>query len=308
MISLQQMKYLVALEEHRHFQQASEACFVTQPTLSMQIKKAEDELGFAVFDRSAHDLRLTPFGEDLLPVLRSILHETEKIEMLRQKRSGQYVERLKIGIIPTVSAYLVNDLFRNWRKEFRDLQVTVEEFRTENLLEALRRKEIDCGILAGPVVSENLRVVPLFTEEIRAYTGAGGEKVSSKELAVLKPWLLNEGNCLRNQMIRFCGLEEGDESNWDYSGGNLDILMEMVDQNGGYTLVPEHYLRISRHRPEYFKTIYSAVNGQIPARQIVCAFHTRTYKLPGIEKIIRSLQLHYSEKRKASEFTILPWK
>ncbi len=307
MISLQQMKYIIALDDHKHFQMASEACFVTQPTLSMQLKKAEEDLGYPIFDRSSNALELTQFGEELLPVLRNVLIETSKIEMLRQRQKGEYREQLRIGVIPTISAYMVNDLFTEWKEKMEGMRIRIIEYKTEQLLEALRKKEVDCGILAGPVTSDNLRVVPLFTEEILAYCDCDDAHILSEELNNMKPWLLNEGNCLRNQMVRFCGLDSEESDLWDYSGGNLEILMNMVDQNGGYTLVPEFYKQLSSKGSKRFKSILSSHSGEIPAREIVCVFNNRSYKLPGIEKIIRSLQFHYGKKSN-KEYTILPWK
>jgi LysR family hydrogen peroxide-inducible transcriptional activator len=117
MISLQQMQYIVILSEELQFQKASDRCFVTQPTLSMQLKKAEEQLGYAIFDRSTSPLSLTDFGKQLLPILREILSENDKIKLLKDRQNNIFVEEIKIGVIPTVAHYLVPTMFEKWKKK-----------------------------------------------------------------------------------------------------------------------------------------------------------------------------------------------
>ncbi len=121
MISFQQIQYILAIEETRHFQKASDLCFVTQPTLSMQVKKAEETLGYSVFDRSSSPLSLTPFGEDLIPVLRELQIDFDNIQKLVLKSSGAYTERLRLAIIPTISPFMVPDMFDDWKSLLQNL-------------------------------------------------------------------------------------------------------------------------------------------------------------------------------------------
>ena len=140
MITIQQMNYILALNDLRHFQRASEQCFVTQPTLSMQIKKAEDDLGFQIFDRSTNPLSLTNFGIEFIPIIRDITNDVSKIEHLTKSMKGLYTEKIRIGIIPTISAYLVSDMFKNWKEELINSQVVIKELKTEDLLIAIEKK------------------------------------------------------------------------------------------------------------------------------------------------------------------------
>lgn len=303
MISIQQMQYILVLSEEQQFQRASEKCFVTQPTLSMQLKKAENTLGNVIFDRSTTPLELTPFGELLLPIVRDTLMEHARISELIEKQKGTYLERLRIGIIPTVADYMVPDLFNKWKSVLPGVQLSIEEMKTEDVLIALAQKKIDVGILAGPVNDPKLRTSVLFDEEILAFVPElKAKEVTTEDLENHHPWLLTSGNCLRTQMIHFCSLNsERDE--WNYEGGNMGLLKQMVEMNGGYTLIPE---RAISEKTKSYKRIRSSI-GEIPARQIITLSPNRSTKWGSIEKLVRSVQLHYGDKKNAEDLKLLSW-
>jgi LysR family hydrogen peroxide-inducible transcriptional activator len=303
MISIQQMQYILVLSEEQQFQRASEKCFVTQPTLSMQLKKAENTLGSAIFDRSTTPLELTPFGDLLLPVVRDVLSEYVRISELTQKQKGVYRERLRIGIIPTVADYMVPDLFNKWKTVLPNVQLSIEEMKTEDVLIALDQKKIDIGILAGPVNDPKLRTSILFQEEILAFVPESKAKeVTTEDLSNHHPWLLTSGNCLRTQMIHFCSLNK-ESDDWNYEGGNMGLLKQMVEMNGGYTLIPE---RSVSDKTNDYKRIRSSI-GEIPARQIIALSPNRSTKWGSIEQIIRSAQLNYKDNKDGQELKLLSW-
>jgi LysR family hydrogen peroxide-inducible transcriptional activator len=309
MISFQQIQYILAIEETRHFQKASDLCFVTQPTLSMQLKKAEETLGFKIIDRSSNPLSFTPFGNSLLPIIREIMNDYEQINTLLQHSSGTYTERLRLGIIPTISPFIVPDMFEKWQELLPNVQLIMEEMKSEDVLLALDRKEIDLGIMAGPFHSESLRTIPLFKEEIKAYVpNINKDSVSTDELAELHPWLLSKGNCLRTQMIHFCELNNEKSDQWNYEGGNLELLLRIVNQKGGYTLIPYEYQRVLQLSSTTCKKISSPSSKEVPAREIIAISSHRTSKWDSIEKIIRSVQHFYGKNRDESDFKVLDWK
>lgn len=309
MISIQQMQYILAVNDHRHFQRASEVCFVTQPTLSMQIKKAEDDLGFTIFDRSTNPLSLTNFGNELIIILREIINELEKIPKLTKTMSGSYIEKVRIGVIPTISAYLISDMFDKWMEALPHIQLSIQELKSEELLVALETKEIDLAILAGPIHQNNLRTIPLFREEIKVYLPSiKSESIFSKQLEDLHPWLLSKGNCLRTQMINFCGLNNDGNNEWNYEGGNLEMLLRMVDSKGGYSLIPEEYQRVLNLGNTKCKRLFSSETNEVPAREIIAVSPNKTIKWDSIEKIIRSVQLNYGKNGENKNMQILNWK
>jgi LysR family hydrogen peroxide-inducible transcriptional activator len=308
MISIQQMHYLVVLSEERQFQKASERCFVTQPTLSMQVKKAEEILGYPIFDRSINPLELTPFGEELVAICREVLSQIDQMEVLKKQMQGQYVERIRIGIIPTISSYLVPTMFPIWQSKFTDLQLQIIELKSHELLEAIESKKIDLAILAGPIHELKLRTVPLFLEEIKAYVPSfEGDRLTTDQLDSLHPWLLNRGNCLRTQMMQFCQINEDDHSDqWNYEGGSIEILLKMVDQNGGYTLVPSYYVLQPENQGNLF-SIHSSRNGQSPAREVIALFSNRTYKKSILEQLVREIQHAFPYLTSKENFELINW-
>jgi LysR family hydrogen peroxide-inducible transcriptional activator len=307
MISIQQMQYIVVLSEEQQFQRASERCFVTQPTLSMQIKKAEEQLGYLVFDRDSNPLSLTPAGNSLLPILREILSETEKIKYLSDQLKGKVKEEIRLGIIPTVASYLIPQLFGEWQSSFDQLKLTIHELKTVDVLEAMERKELDMGIIAGPHMDARLRTIPLYQEEIYIY--APNVKETSIEMSNLQemhPWLLNQGNCLRTQMVHFCQLKKTiDENEWNYEGGNLPLIIEMVDRHGGYTLIPSNF-PLTETQKHGIKSIRDLAT--LPAREIIALSSNRTSKMQGIEALARSIQFAYGQTEKLKQLQVLDWK
>jgi LysR family hydrogen peroxide-inducible transcriptional activator len=307
MISIQQMQYIVVLSEEQQFQRASERCFVTQPTLSMQIKKAEEQLGYLVFDRDSNPLRLTPAGNSLLPILREILSETEKIKYLSDHLKGKVKEEIRLGIIPTVASYLIPQLFGEWQSSFDELKLSIHELKTVDVLEAMERKELDLGIIAGPHLDARLRTIPLYQEEIYIYAPNVMEStIEMSNLQEMHPWLLNQGNCLRTQMIHFCQLKKTvDENEWNYEGGNLPLIMEMVDRHGGYTLIPSNF-PLTEIQKRGIKSIRDLAS--LPAREIIALSSNRTSKMHGIEALARSIQFAYGQGTKLKQLQVLDWK
>lgn len=305
-VTPQQIKYILELTIERNFQRASDKCFVTQPTLSMQVKKAEDLLGFLIFDRSRSPIELTPVGEQLIPILKDIQLEYTRIATLKQQLKGNLSEQLKIGIIPTISAYLLSSIFEQVKTEMNHVQIKIEELKTEELIEALEDNRIDIGIMAGPYLGQRMRTIPLFKEEIKLYfPTASKAQLTPSDLENIQPWLLSKGNCLRTQMVHFCSLNDRHDfdSKWNYEGGNIDLLMNMVDLNGGYTLIPENY-RVDQQK---LKRLYDERTKEYPAREVIAVMPSKSLKKESCERLSRIIQLtfqHSSEKA----LQILSWK
>lgn len=298
------MQYVLSLAEEGSFSRASAACFVTQPTLSMQIKKAEEVLGQALFDRTKQPIRLTAFGEEFLKVIRDVLSEYKRIEDLKLRYEGTFREVIRMGIIPTVSAYMIPDLYAKWMDNAAEFQLTVEELKTDELIQAMHEGKIDVGILSGPFSDPHFRSIRLFQEEILAYYPEAKQKeITTEQLTEAHPWLLTPGNCLRSQIMHFCNLKSTTDD-WDYQGGNMDLLMNMVDQHGGYTLIPEFF---GKRKKENFKRIKSSL-GEVPAREIIALTKNRSAKWKGIERLLRDVQLNYAIQADDQElFRLLQW-
>jgi len=236
-------------------------------------------------------------------VIREVLNEYEQIKVLVHKKSGMFKENIRVGVIPTIAGYLVPDVFDEWQRLLPEVSLSIRELKTEEVLQAMDRREVDLGILAGPVANPKLCSTVLFDEEIYAYTGEEkAAEISSKDLEKMHPWLLTQGNCLRTQMVHFCNLTS-DEESWSYEGGNLHLLHKMVRMHGGYTLVPD----FAREKGlDGYARIHSGV-GEHPARQVIALTLNRSPKWPTMEKLIRDVQLRYA-RRQSHELQILSWK
>ena len=249
---------------------------------------------------------VTPSGQQLIPILREILAETDKIKLLSDQLKGHVKEEVRIGVIPTIAAYLLPDLFSTWIAEFGNIKLKIRELKTTDVLDALERKELDMAIIAGPHHDPRLRSVPLYLEEIQVYCPeVKSEEILFEQIQQKHPWLLNKGNCLRTQMLHFCQLNhDNDAQDWDYEGGNLPLLIDMVNKNGGYTLIPAHF----RLKPEQQQGIKSIAELQAaPAREVIALIPNRSMKMPHLEAMIRQIQHFYGHKKTNKNLLVLDW-
>lgn len=247
MPTLTQLEYIVAVDTYRHFGIAAQKCFVTQPTLSMQIKKAEDELNTVLFDRSKQPVIPTDIGVEMIKQARVILREKERLHQVLGDFHNNVSGQLRIGIIPTLAPYLLplfaGDFVRNYPK----ISLQVKELTTQQITDALQNDLLDVGILVTPLYEEQINEQPLFYEEIKLYVHPKHSfyqkaKVSLEELMGEDLWLLSQGHCFRNQMINLCALNRNEKTAllpFEYEGGSLEALKRLVDKEGGFTLVPE---------------------------------------------------------------------
>ena len=202
---------------------------------------------------------------------------------------------------------MIPQLFGEWQSSFDDLKLTIHELKTIDVLEALERKELDLGIIAGPHMDSRLRTIPLFQEEIFIYAPNVKEaSINMADLQEMHPWLLNQGNCLRTQMVHFCQLKKKvDENEWNYEGGNLPLIIEMVDRHGGYTLIPSNF-PLTETQKQGVKTIRDLAT--LPAREIIALSSNRTGKMNGLEALARSIQFAYGKSKKNKQLQVLDWK
>lgn len=244
-MNLQQLEYVLAVSRHQHFARAAEACFVTQPTLSMMIRKLEDELGIVLFDRSRQPVELTPEGRAVTDYIQQILADVNRLRdyatELRQEVSGE----VRLGVIPTLAPYLLPLLLPYLLQKYPALKISVREMVTARLLDALRSGTVDLGLLATPVEDTRLMSIPLVQEPFVAYVSPAEAAFHKRFLLPedIDPehlWLLEEGHCLRGQVLNFCELraKDSDSTRLRYEAGSLETLMNLVDAQQGVTILP----------------------------------------------------------------------
>jgi len=242
-MTIQQFEYVLAVIKHGSFSRAADACFVTQPTLSAQISKLEQELGLVLIDRLARPVAPVPGAIEILRRAREAVQLFKSIPSLAAEESGTFEGEFKIGIIPTLGQYLVPLFLEGFMKDFCSLRLTVSELQSDSILDQVRDFRLDCGILALPTKSEGLDEVPLFLEEFLAYLPPGRESSERINVDSLKGeglLLLNEGHCLRDQILEICASSRGEgASRLAFGTGSLESLKKLVDQGVGHTILPE---------------------------------------------------------------------
>jgi LysR family hydrogen peroxide-inducible transcriptional activator len=243
-MTLTQLEYIVAVDTHRQFVEAAESCFVTQPTLSMQIQKLEEALGVKIFDRTRHPVVPTPIGEKIIAQARVVLRESGQVKQLIREQQNIMSGEIRVGIIPTLSPYLLPALFRNMQEKYPDVQLNVRETITEELMQEIKNNRIDCGIVVTPLKDPLIREEVLFYEELFAYVSPRNELHDKKyvlpaEIDPRKLWLLEEGHCFRSQVLNLCELRRQSDLQVRYETGNIETLRRMVDKSDGITLLPE---------------------------------------------------------------------
>ncbi len=241
-INLTTLKYIVALDVHRNFVKAAEACSVTQPTLSTAIKNMESELDITIFDRSSHPVVPTILGEKMIAMARKTISSADMIEEFVSGARGEVTGDLALGIIPTVAPYILPDFFRKMETDHPGIRLNVEEIRTEPAIRKLLNAELDAVIMATPLGNDKLLEIPVYREPFVAYVSPADElsaydEIPADKLATERIWLLEEGHCLRNQVLNLCSM--CDKAKRRYQAGSVATLTKIVDKNGGYTVIPQ---------------------------------------------------------------------
>lgn len=241
-----QLEYIVAVENNKSFVAAAEHCFVTQPTLSMQIQKLEDELGIRIFDRSRQPVAPTSIGKKVLQQARTILKENARIREIIAGQKQDVEGTLKVGIIPTLAPYLLPQLLSHFLEKYPQVKLEIWEAPTELIRQQLKSEQLDCGLLATPLEDSHLKELPLFYETFLAYVSPshtlfGKKLLNPSDLELSELWILNEGHCMRNQVLNLCGEKnrQGPHRNLDYHTGSVETLKRLVEQNQGFTILPE---------------------------------------------------------------------
>lgn len=240
-MTLQELRYLVALADHGHFGRAAEACFITQSTLSTQIKKLEDFLGVTLFDRSLKRVTPTPIGREILQAARTIVDEAERIRTLAKHAQDPMTRTVHLGVIPTLGPYYLPHALTLVHRKHPGLRLLLREEMTPQILEHLADGKLDAGLLALPVTDEGLRVEPLFHEPFYAALPVGHvlgarEVLSVSDIMAEKLLLLDEGHCLREQALDVCGARSSGREEVRATG--LETLRQMVGMGLGLTLLP----------------------------------------------------------------------
>ena len=305
-MTLVQLEYLLAIYRYKSFSKAAEKCFVTQPTLSMQIQNLEAEIEAKLFDRSKKPIQPTDAGLKIIEQAENILAEVEKLKDLQRSLIGDVSGELRLGIIPTISPYLLPLFVSGFTQKYPAIKLKMEEMITEDVISAIKSDELDIGIVATPLNEKGIFELPVFSEVMLVYVSPkspiyNSKELSPEELDMAEIWLLNEGHCFRSQILNVCKLyeEKNEDHSFTFESGSIDTLIRMVDVHGGFTLVPE--LILPYLRKDQLKNIRK-FRQPMPARQVSIITRRLSLKEKQIdvlkEEIAKGVKKHLNEKVK----------
>lgn len=293
-MTLQQLEYIRALDIERNFVRAAERCFVTQPSLTMQVQKLEEQLGVKIFDRSKKPLIPTPLGERIVAQAYAVLREAERLKELVKEQEGKLTGELKIGIIPTLSPYLLPLFVPLFERDFPNIRLLVQELQTNMITEKLRKDELDLGILVTPLEEKGIQEMVLFNEPMVGYVGRSHRLFSKAEIAVSDLdlddiWLLSEGHCLRAQVLNICKAHQKDETHtFVFESGSLETLERLVEHHRGMTILPFlATLNLDDSKRELLRNF----SGIPPAREVSIVtnrVHVKTAMINALANTIRN--------------------
>ena len=282
MATLTQLEYLVAVDQLRHFGKAAKACHVSQPTLSMQLHKLEDEYGISFFDRTKQPILPTPEGEAIIEQAKSVLREMGKLDYICKNRKKEPSGEFRLALIPTIAPYLLPLFVGPFAERYPKVKLSIEEMTTDSIIRALEEDRIDAGILATPLQNESLHEIPLYYEPFQLYVSQGhplskANSIDEDSLDAKDIWLLSEGHCLRNQIVRVCSLrgKPGIFPNVRFESGSLDTVIRLVEQGHGYTLLPFMAAQTVRRSNQ---AQLKPFNKPIPSREVSIVCRRTQYK------------------------------
>jgi len=286
------MEYIVALSEERNFVRAAERCHVSQPALSMQVKKAEELLGVSLFDRSKNPLEVTPHARQFVARLREFLTEMQRFQRSFMEDLSSLAGEFRFGIIPTLSAPILPDFLKSFAEQHAEAHLTIYELQTEDIIGKLKNDALDLALLATPLEEDTIREVPVFHEPFYVYASEGHPlyqkpSVSTEDFHYNDLLLLADGHCVRNQVLNICMRDNKKATglNYHYESGSLETLIRLVDKGIGFTLLPELSLPGTLENPK----IKSFAEFP-PSREISLVMHRSFPRERLIEAIRKILQ------------------
>ena len=289
-MTLTQLSYMIAVAEAGNFTVAAEQVFVTQPTLSMQIQKLEDELGVQIFNRTKKPIRLTKVGEQILEQARNILAEAKRMDDIVAQEKGYIGGEFKLGIIPTVMPTLLPMFLNTFINKHPKINLKIQELNTDSIITQLKEGKIDAGIAATPLKYDNIEERPLYYEPFVGYIPEQHrlnmvEQLSQEDLHDENILVLEEGHCFRNQALSFCSLKKNNA--FDLKSGSFETLINLSNEGLGMTLVPYlNTLTLSRENKAKLKHFQDPP----PAREISLVFPKSQLKIQIIDALQKTIE------------------
>lgn len=301
-MNIQQLEYLIAVDKYKHFGNAAQACFITQPTLSAMIQKFEDELDVKIFDRTTHPIRTTDVGTHIIAEAKNVIDSINELKSRANALNNVLAGKLNLGIIPTVSGSILPAEIFDFLTLHPKIQLNVKEMTTTNIIRGLKSGELDAGIISTPYTAANEFYQDfLFNEELMVYSSDESSQnkkdrfVIPDKIDVQEVWLLEEGNCLRTQFENICELKENavTPKNLEFVASNINTLVQLVDKLGGISILPE--LAVSQLSESQQKKV-KRFRKPFPHREISLIYYKPTYKQKILDELISHISMSLKPK------------
>lgn len=291
MTTITQLEYILAVDREQHFGKAARTCFVSQPSLSAQIQKLEDELEVKIFDRTQKPILTTEAGKEIIEQARVVVHEHKKLQTIADNIALEPKGDFELAVIPTVASYVIPLFIGHFGEAYPRVKLGINEHKTEDIIRLLNNDEIDAGLLVTPLENEQLIERHLFYEPFYCYLNKNHplskkKTISGTDLDSNDLWLLSEGHCFREQVLKVCSknTEHRVLPNIRFESGNLDTLINLVNANSGYTLLPQ--LAVDQLSEAEVRTHIKKFKRPIPTREVSLVYTRRFLK----ESIINALE------------------
>lgn len=243
-MTITQLQYVLAVAEHKNFTLAAEKCFVTQPTLSMQIQKVEEELNIQIFDRSKKPIQLTEIGQKIVNQAKNIVNEANRMQDIVEQQKGFIGGEFRLGMIPTIMPTLLPMFLHNFIKKYPKVKLIIEELNTDEIILKLKNGHLDAAIAATPLMEEKLKEIVLYYEPFMAYIPPGHRNFSKEEIEVSdldidEILLLQDGHCFRDGILNLCkNVNRSEHTHFQLESGSFETLIKLADEGLGITLLP----------------------------------------------------------------------
>lgn len=274
-MTITQLKYVLAVAEHSNFTLAAEKCFVTQPTLSMQIQKIEEELGIQIFDRTKKPIQLTDIGQKIVNQAKNIVNEADRIQDIVDQQKGFIGGEFRLGIIPTIMPTLLPMFLNNFIKKYPKVKLIIEELNTDQIIAKLKNGQLDAAIAATPLMEEKIKEIVLYFEPFVAYIPENNKNYNKKEIEIAdlnldEILLLQDGHCFRDGILNLCkNVNKSEIDHFQIESGSFETLIKLADEGLGITLLPYlHTLDINEKDKAKLKHFVVPV----PAREVSLIF------------------------------------
>ncbi|MCF6223214.1 MAG: LysR substrate-binding domain-containing protein [Flavobacteriaceae bacterium] len=287
-MTITQLKYVLAVAEYKNFTVAAEHSFVTQPTLSMQIQKLEDELNITIFNRKKKPIEITPIGEKIIDQAKLIVNESNRINDIVDQQKGFIGGEFKLGIIPTVMPTLLPFFLKSFLKKYPKVKLNIEELTTEEIVKKLSDGHLDVGIAATPLENEAIIERPLYYEPFVGFVSSdhrlfNRDFINEDDLEIDDILLLEDGHCFKNSVINLCKNSNNiDKLHFHLESGSINTLVKLSKEGLGMTLIPYlHTLDLAEQDKKYLKQF----NNTVPAREVSLIYHKSQLKMQLIEAL-----------------------